>query len=320
MAKACLARGVFTNLEKPPVPLIQQVDELIAEDREMRVSVAFQGISSPCIQLMKSSIVAGKLGEIYEIRVCGSWPRLNNYYSRNGWAGKLQSGNRPVLDGPATNALSHLIHDIMFLASSKSDEFDQPTEIQGELYQARPMESYDIACFRGRFGTGVRFTGAVAHACEKELPYQIEVRGSKGMAQVRCDGTRFDSTNLGTATFSEGFLEIFRIYYDQFADFVAGTLRRPPTRLIDSRGYVLATNGLLLSSRGIHPVPDDCIQVYSRNGDYGYHVPGLYECIVATFTKGLLFSELGVSWGVSTKPIALSNLRLCDLTSWIRRP
>src|ERR1043166_8948604 len=42
MTKAAITRGLFVYLEKPPVPLIQQLDELVALDERHRVAVGFQ--------------------------------------------------------------------------------------------------------------------------------------------------------------------------------------------------------------------------------------------------------------------------------------
>src|SRR5581483_7417265 len=68
MAKACIERGLFVQLEKPPVPLIGQLEELIAADANGRVSVGFQMISAQCTQVLKQSIIDGKLGQVQEIR------------------------------------------------------------------------------------------------------------------------------------------------------------------------------------------------------------------------------------------------------------
>ena len=188
MVKACLARGVFVYLEKPPVPLLSQLDELIAADTDWKVAVGFQMIESDWSRQLKQWIASGELGDILEIRAAACWPRPDSYYQRAKWAGRMAIDGEPVFDGPATNALSHLIHNIMFLAASGPVEFDEPVEVQGELYRARPIESYDVACMRGNFSSGTRFFAALTHATEKPLPFQMEVVGTQGWARVQEDG------------------------------------------------------------------------------------------------------------------------------------
>ena len=167
-------------LEKPPVPLIQQLDALIEADTNNRVAVGFQMIASESVQRAKQLIVEGKLGDIQDIRAAACWSRTDSYYNRASWSGKMTLRSEPVFDGPATNALAHLIHNIMFLASPQRDGFDEPIEVQGELYRARPtIQSYDTACLRGRFESGTVFVAAFTHATEQQFPFVLEVHGSK---------------------------------------------------------------------------------------------------------------------------------------------
>ena len=60
----------------------------------------------------------------------------------------------PILDGPATNTMAHLIHNAMFLASRPPGGYAVPVEIAAEFYRARPIESYDAACLAVGFLAG----------------------------------------------------------------------------------------------------------------------------------------------------------------------
>src|ERR1051326_6205877 len=150
MAKAALARGLFVYLEKPPVPLIQQLDALVKLDTQRKIAVGFQMIGSRFVRQLKRWKTDGALGDVSAIRVSVAWPRLTQYYQRASWAGGMMLNGEPVFDGPPTNANSHLVHTIMFLAGDKMDEFVMPTEMEAELYRARPIPSYDVACMRGK--------------------------------------------------------------------------------------------------------------------------------------------------------------------------
>ncbi len=313
MTLACLEKGVFVYLEKPPVPLIQQWEMLCAADKQRRVGVGFQMIVSRWVEAIKQAVVAGKLGELREIRIGACWPRLDPYYKRNGAAGKMSVGGKPVFDGPATNAMAHLIHNAMFLASSQTGGYAVPLEIAAELYRARPIESYDVACLRGRLDSGVTFTAALAHATEEALPFLFEVRGSDGWVRVSDDGGRFESSfpcEIGGAETAE---ELIEKTHRQFLAFVRGEAAGPATSLLDTRGYLLATNGALLSSGGIHSIDPPYTRTYPPGEGTGYDVPGLREAVMESVKTGALFSELGVPWSVKTPPISVKDLRRLEL-------
>ena len=314
MARASLECGLFVNLEKPPVPLIQQLDALIEADKNNRVAVGFQMITSESVQRAKQLIVEGRLGNIQHIRAAGCWPRTDSYYNRAGWSGKMTLRGEPVFDGPATNALAHLIHDIMFLASPQRDSFDEPIEVQGELYRARPtIECYDTACLRGSFASGTVFVAAFTHATEKQFPFVLEVHGSKGWARISDDGARFESSLGDAMDCPESTQELLNKCYRGFIPFVRGERPRVSTHLRDTRGYVLATNGLLLSSGGIYTIAQDWLRTYQREGsevnDTGYDVSGLREAVETAFQSGRLFSELGLPWTVRTQPVSVAGLK-----------
>ncbi len=311
MAQACLERGVFVNLEKPPVPLLAQLRTLIAHDGSERVSVGFQMIGSRCVQALKDLICAGKIGEVREIFAGGCWPRLGNYYSRARWAGKMALDGRPILDGPATNALAHLIHDIMFLAAEGREDFAVPVEVAGELYRARPIESYDIACMRGRFSSGTKFSLAVTHATQQALPFQMEIRASNGWARLSNDGALLETSCGIEMSEPETTQQLLHHDYDHLLDVIEGRSERFRTRLRDTEGFVSATNGMFVSSGGIHEIDPAAIRCYAGEEGEGFDVAHLHEAVLETLRSGKLFSEQGFAWAVAApKNVALDPVEL----------
>jgi predicted dehydrogenase len=310
MALACINRGLAVHLEKPPVPLMHQFEELLAADTKQLVSVGFQMIGSHCTQSLKQLITDGKLGEIKTIRAGGCWPRLDNYYSRASWAGRMALDGAPVFDGPATNAFAHLVHNIMYFAGSGRDEFAVPVEVEGELYRARPIESYDTACMRGRFASGAEFGLAVTHATEAPLLFRIEVRGTKGWARLSQDGAILDSSAGASCEHAQGTQELLDINYTNFIDVIQGRRDRFSTRLADTRGYVSATNAMLASSGGIHDIDAGSVLQYVEDGAGGYDVLNLWSAVEDSFASGRLFSEQNLPWA-KAKPevirLPLSN-------------
>jgi predicted dehydrogenase len=304
MALACIERGLKVHLEKPPVPLIQQFEALVAADKKQSVSVGFQMIGSECTQALKQLIADGKLGQVREIRAGGCWPRMGNYYSRASWAGKMMLDGAPVFDGPATNAFAHLIHNIMYFASEERDGFAIPVEVEGELYRARPIESYDTVCLRGRFASRIEFSAAFTHATETPMLFRIDVSGSKGWARLSEDGAKLES-NIGVSLDRpQNTQQLLDVNYVNFIDVINGRSERFTTRLADTKGYVSTTNAMLLSSGGIHSIPPASIRCYKHDGEWGFDVLDLKKAIEETFSGGRFFSEQGCPWATA-KPKAI---------------
>jgi len=308
MTRDCLERGLYVYLEKPPVPLLQQLDSLILADPTFLVGVGFQMIHSTCLLQLKGAVLENQLGEVLEIAAGGCWPRLDNYYARADWAGKMELNGIPVFDGPATNGLAHVIHDLMFLAGEGPDGFAVPTEVQGELYRARPIESYDVACLRGKFASGVRFSAALTHSTEETLPFTIEIRGTEGWARIFNDGDKFESSFGASLVCAESTQELLNKTYREFIEFIEGRRERVSTRLCDARGYVLATNAMLLSSGGIHDIPPESVRCYETEDATGFDVAGLRQAVEDSLKSGCLFSELSVPWAVATEAIDVEQL------------
>ena len=322
MVSACIEQGLFINLEKPPVPLIEQLDKLDKLDRANRVAVCFQHICTEPVQQLKQWIGEGKLGELRTIRVTGSWPRSDKYYNRTSWAGKMVMGEEPVYDGPATNALAHVIHTVMYLAGDGPEAFASPARIQAELYRIRPIESYDLICMRGWFGSGLTFEVSLTHAGQQNVPFRIEVRGTRDCARISQDGNLLESSagvppNVANLTPEP---DRFAPLHGDFVEFAQGIRSRPRTRLADTRGFLLATNGALLSSKGIHDVDETFIRCHGEGDSTGYEVKGLPELMERGFREGLLFSEMDAPWARSTSSVSVDDIRREGIRTLLNKP
>ena len=273
--------------------------------------VGFQLINSGAVQQLKLWRTQGALGDIQGSRVHGCSPRSAGYYARTPWAGKMIFDGKPVFDGPATNALSHWLHNIIYLAAKRGEEFDRPTVIEAELYRARAIESYDTICLRGRLESGVDFHFAVTHAAEKSLPCRLELIGSKGRAWT-IEGETIAANDLGlpsaVAPCSDPFLESWR----QFVRFARGEGSRAATHLEDARGYVLATNAALMSSGGIR---DRCWQ----QARAGAACAELADLIERSTQEGKLFSEITTPFARKGVPIQVGSICCLELGDYFAR-
>lgn len=313
MTAHCLERNLHVFLEKPPVPLIQQLYELIGRKGSERVAIAFQWICSREVRLLKQMIVEGRLGRITEIRMSACWPRRDAYYDRADWAGRMALDGKPVFDGPATNGLAHIIHNAMFFCGETFEGFGKPKTIEAELYRARPIEGYDLICFRGESLSGVRFLASLAHAVEEHKPYRIEVCGTRGWARIGMDGTHFETDQSGISFDPASRPDSFVALYENFLDFAAGKTPRPASTLRDSTGYVLATNGALLSSGGIHSIGKPWARTYVSHEETGWSVEGISDLIGRSFEERRLFSEFGTPWAVPGTVLDISHLTKISL-------
>ena len=203
----------------------------------------------------------------------------------------------------------------MYLASPEPQGFAAPVEVRGEFYRARRIDSYDAACLRGRFDSGLSFSAAVTHATEQTLPFQIEVRGTHGWARMANDGSLLESSQCAAIDCSQSILELFRNSYRHFIEFARGERSRVSTQLADSRGYVLATNGGLLSSGGIRQLDDRWIRNYRSDGDNGLDVRSLFQGVESSLKEGDLFSEQDIPWATTADSVSLGNLRNIELPS-----
>lgn len=317
MARMVLRRGLPLYLEKPPVPLVQQLDELIALDAHRRVVVGFQMIHSDPVRRLKHLILDGGLGEILSIRGAASAPRVRSYYDRASWAGKMTHHGEAVFDGPMTNALAHILQNIMFLGGTDAQPAN-PVSVRGELYRAIPIESYDTACLSGTLDSGIEFAFAVTHACSEILPHTLEVVGTRHSA--RLEGTVLTSTASVPPASPTDEEEPLKTSFSGFFDYLDTGDQQRTVGLRDTRGFVLATNGALVSSGGIHSIPESYRQSYGQGKNEGIHVRDLLHLTRRCLTTGALFSDSGPAWAVPSGTVQLENFRSLTLSEWMLEP
>lgn len=307
MALDCLATGARILLEKPPVPLLTQLDDLISRDQEHRVWVGFQMIHTLPVRQVKELICSGALGRVKRIRAAACWPRSESYYKRAGWAGKMILDGKPVYDGPATNALAHLLHNTMYFASPEQGEYGAPLEVQAELYRVRPIESYDTFCVRARLSGDIEFSAAFTHAGSVYCPYYIEVEGTHGRARI--DEKKLQAVADVPLPFgARGRQEdVFLRMYEDLADTLQKGDCTPHTRLRDARGFVQLTNAALASSGGIHSVTDPSLAIEGEGELRVYSVADLDETIQRSAREGRLLSDFGGPWKGSSRSVTLET-------------
>ena len=317
MLEAALDRNLAVLLEKPPVPLIQDFLRVNARPEAARVALGFKLIADPKLWRLKRAIQEGSLGAIRHISGSACWPRLDSYYARAGWAGRMTWNDMAVLDGPVTNALAHILHNMMFLAGEKPEGFAVAKSVRAELYRARPIESYDLCCLAGDWASGITFSAAFTHAAERRIQWSIEVEGDRGTARLGPDTLVFETqSSIPGGEAPAG--DLFRDSWMDFYRMAIGGQAKPLTSFGDCLAYVAATNAMFVSSGRIHSLPPSVVRRYEVGEDGGFDVPGIASLIEETARTGRLFSEQGIPWAVGGSTVDIGGLNHFSACDFVR--
>ncbi len=186
-----LAAGKAVLCEKPVAGCIDDVDAMIAaRDRaKLPVLIGYQHNYDPTALAVKRALLAGEIGKVRRASVWACWPRGDNYYARNNWAGKLRVGETWVLDSPANNALAHQVNLMLFLLGDSDWVTATPQRIEAELYRANPIENHDTISLRITIASGATILVLLTHACQHTRHPAIAIEGDAG-------AVRFDTESI----------------------------------------------------------------------------------------------------------------------------
>lgn len=293
MTLAAIDRGLAILLEKPPVPLLSQLEELIAADREGRVMVAFQKLYSDLTAEAERVLGGSGFGRLQAVSAQGLWPRPDSYYHRTGWAGRLSWQGRPTLDGPCTNGFAHFIHLGFHLAGAAGGDVGI-AEVAGALYRARPdLESYDTGFLAGSCEDGAQFFMGFSHAGATPQPVELRLRGTLGemVFSDDCCRLRWAGREIKSQT------DDSRLLRKNFLHFAGGDAARNRTPLSAMRAYVLATNLMVQSAGGIHSFDRAFVRGVTMD-EFGtvFEVEGLPAVLRHCASDLTLPSRLAAAW------------------------
>ncbi|MBN8708280.1 MAG: Gfo/Idh/MocA family oxidoreductase [Verrucomicrobia bacterium] len=313
MAIDALQRGLFVYLEKPPVILSSDLQDLIALDAHQRTAVGFIGVSHPVMRASKERLMQGALGELLSIRVTASWPRPSWYYQRSNWAGKLSMNSEPVFDGPATNALSHYVHLPSFLANTGTIAHADLRWLEAELYRARPIEAYDTCCLRGEFQNDVEFCIGLTHACRHRTNVEIRLIGTRGSAAITVDRTTVHSTLVGPDTENPVVLDV------NLRNFARGVRsgERFFTTMEDCIPFLDIVGAMWPSSGGIHNIPAPHVTTWTEEPNTIFHIADI-ESALGRVLDGATFTEQGLPWSIRPRRIVPGQYPSADLRMALR--
>jgi predicted dehydrogenase len=184
MTIAALRAGANVLVEKPLAGSLSDAEAMIhtAESCRRWIAVGFQDIYAQDYLKLRERLAAGVIGTIESVKVLGLWPRSEEYYTRNQWAGRLFIDGTSALDSPLNNAFAHFVNLAFHLASSGLDPHSPITVEAAELFRARQIESFDTAVVKAHDERGVEFWFGVSHACDQYREPEVHVEGSNGSA------------------------------------------------------------------------------------------------------------------------------------------
>ncbi|MEW6071538.1 MAG: Gfo/Idh/MocA family oxidoreductase [Planctomycetota bacterium] len=161
-----LARGSHVLCEKPAAATVGEVERMTAAGAAAGrfVAVGFQWSFSASIRALKRDLAAGVFGRPRRARSLTLWPRPDAYYARNDWAGRRRdTAGRWILDSPASNAMAHDLHNLLFLLGEAEDATARPVEVEAETYRAYDVETFDTVAARVRTAGDVEILFLASH-------------------------------------------------------------------------------------------------------------------------------------------------------------
>jgi hypothetical protein len=171
---------------------------------------------------------------------------------------------RPVFDGPLTNALAHLVQNVFYLAGDEMGGCALPKTAAGFFARAQPIESYDFGWIRGMMENGISYNILAGHCSRRLIPWKVSVRTDRGTYFL-------EERDVQSADAADGLLmEGHRSYLTS----LHGS-PRITSRLSDCLGYSMATSTAWLSSSGIENIPAAHIRVTETGADSFYHVDSI---------------------------------------------
>lgn len=306
-AVKALESGRHVICEKPPAATIQDLLTMAEAERRSgkHCVIHFQQIHCPLIQHVKNLIRQGALGALESVSTYTVWKRLDTYYERTYWAGKIAAGGQYVLDGSINNPLAHQLHNALYLAGA-GPAWANPTAVQAELYRGHEViESEDTAVSRvwTHEGVMVHFVGTLIGPRQEQT--RFTVTGSEASLDFDLEGNillkRPGKEPEPTFVDADHGHMMVRVF-ENLADALEGKQDRPRCTVKDTEPFVRAMNGTWLSAYPVEKIPDEFLDIHPETDPKdgrqtrATEWPEAFEMVEQAGRKCKLFSELELPW------------------------
>lgn len=308
----CMEAGYHVLCEKPPAATIEQVDAMIATSQRTgrMCCIGFQNQSKNTVRALKRAVCDGRLGTIEHIEVMATWVRLETYYERNEWAGKLLFNGKYCLDGSANNALAHYLFNALYWASPTWRHASSPARVRGEVYHAHPITSEDTSGIQVITDNGVQITYLVTLAGWNNIGPLSKVYGTKGWAEWSMSGPTIFHFNDGTTETVEfnrqpEHNEVFR----NAIRFLRGVDKELNCPVQMTRPHTVALNATFESNGEPQQIPAQFVTREPRDNTIFTAINGIAETIQQGYEQRKLYSDLGVPWAKATPWVDTTDYR-----------
>lgn len=294
MTVQALANGANVLVEKPAAGSTDAIRRMMEAEKKYGrfAAVGFQHIYAREVQFIKQYLLSGRIGKVKRIVAKGVWPRNDQYYCRNDWAGRLAaSDGTPILDSPINNAFAHYLNLQLFLSGDSFGVSAHAESVEGALYCARNIETFDTCALRFRTTNGAELVTLLTHtaSCNDDPALRIECEG--GAAYWKLNGSWNIRSRSGALLYS-GVVE--EPHNDMFMDMVR-KISGEKTFVCPLSVAFEHTHCIELIARTLEPVKLH-VSAIRRNSDGLYILDRVNEVFDECFISGRLPSELGVDW------------------------
>jgi predicted dehydrogenase len=254
------------------------------------------------VQRLKADIVAGRFGSVKRVKGMAGWQRLDEYYSRSSWAGKLRINGDWILDGTINNPLAHLLANQLYFASMEAGKLAEPVSVQAELYHGHAIESEDTSSLR------IQTSDQVEVLFNASLCSELQ---TGPITTIECENAVVEYVNFNeaTITYSDGKTQRLVNENEQrihMLEKLAQCYNERKPYLVTlgmCRPFTVSVNGAFESCGTVHNV-DDKFLLRSEYGDsIKTIIKGIDHLLQIAHDNGKLFSEISTSWSQSSKPL-----------------
>jgi predicted dehydrogenase len=189
-SETAVRHGTAVLCEKPLCAAEPDAAALLkaSEEAGVRVGVGFQWSFSAAMEKLKRDILSGVFGKPVMLKTMVSWPKLNGYYTPDGWKGKRRGADgAEINDSVAMNAASHFLHNIFFILGDAPDTSACPSAVSARLSRVWDIQTFDTCYLRGRFQSGAEFLFCASHAAERNINPRFEYLFEKGRVTFNDD-------------------------------------------------------------------------------------------------------------------------------------
>jgi predicted dehydrogenase len=304
LTEKCIDAGFDVFLEKPPVATVQELDELdaYAKSKGRRVAVMFQYFYTSIMRQMKEVIVSGKLGKVKRVRGVAAWSRMDDYFNRSGWAGRLRLNSDWVLDGTINNPLAHMLSNQLNLACSRANEIARPLEVTAELYHGHDIESEDTSSLRIITDQGVEVIFNASLCPDANTDPLVVVDCENGCMEYynfNKSVIRFqDGKEQHIKDDSEQRVYMLKRLHDSY---ISG--EEFDCSLEMCRPFTVSVNAAFESNGRINEIPPDFIRRTEQGDTVKTIIKDIDSILDIAHAQGRLFSELPVKWASASKTV-----------------